>query len=530
VPVACGLEESTAADGSNAQAVHARGERGEGISIGIISIYNVLATHEAFEDANGNSRVENIDVGAGFNFSNEHDTCVAGILASRGGADHPNDIGAAPDANVCSVRIDDFADIANALYILTGDEHKCRIIVSPIETTSEPNGQSQFTQLYDYYAYEHDVIFANASGNTGTYITVFGDSYNGITTGGLILNDPNNQYLYRKVGSTSNIGPTDDGRRKPDIVAPSESQTVPTNSGDTDWTTIGNSNGWTSFAIPHTAGVAALLLGLADDTTDANDNQNEVIKAVIVNSTFPNIDDCSGNWTNPADPNNTWNPHRGYGRVDALRAYELLDSNQITPDTDIIAQKGWAFGTIEPNGNPNDVYTYKIYAVTGQRILVTLTWDRRIEWIDTWPPYSKINYGELHSYPPADLDLVVYEPNEANVIFSQTLFSLDPDDNLEKCDLLLQKEGYYLVRVVNKSTTEIVDFGLAFEVLSPIPGDFDPVDYIVDYADMSVLAQQWLLDEPGLEANLVGGDIVNFPDFAEFANHWLETDPAYRQQ
>ena len=229
----------------------------------------------------------------------------------------------------------------------------------------------------------------------GSLVVVFGDAYNGITTGGLILNDPNNEYLYARVGSLSGAGPTDDGRRKPDITAPSQNQTMPNGGGDTSWHTWTAGGGETSLSGPHTAGAAALLLALADDTPEPNDGHNEVIKAVIVNSTFPNINDRNNNPTNPAEPNNTWHPHRGYGRIDCLRAYELLNAGRIAPDANITQQNGWAFGTIEPNSE----HTYTIYAQRNCRFVATLTWERRIEWLDDFPPYGKINSDELYNTP-----------------------------------------------------------------------------------------------------------------------------------
>ncbi|MBA7601938.1 hypothetical protein ES703_09023 [subsurface metagenome] len=46
---------------------------------------------------------------------------------------------------------------------------------------------------------------------------------------------------------------------------------------------------------------------------------------------------------------------------------------------------------------------------------------------------------------------------------------------------------------------------------------------------MATVAQQWLLEEENLEADLFTDGIVNLPDFAEFASHWLETDARYYQ-
>lgn len=523
------LAGSTAQGGSNAQAVHALGEIGEDVNVGLITAWNVLTTHEAFydKDANGNpigsTHAFNYDFsGDGIKPAN-HDTWMAGIVASRGGVSHPYDIGVAPGSVIHCARVSDdsnsisFYWIEDALDELVTAQY-CRVIVTGFSLDIAPDGQSDWTLLYDYYAYHYNVIFANAAGNENTQIAVFGDAYNGITTGGL---DVTYDDEYGRVGSLSGSGPTPDGRRKPDVVAPSQNQTMPSTPANNSWYTWTASGGHTSLSMPHTAGVAALLLGLADDTPDPNDNQNEVIRAVIVNSTFPNILDKLGNPTNPADPNNVWNKDRGYGRIDALRAYELLDSNQVSTDVNITEEKGWAFSAIAPLQQQ----TYTIYAPKHYRLLATLTWNRRVKWVDE-PPYNgRIDEGELHPYL-ADLDLRIYEPNDTNVIFSKQHNGFDPNDNLIKCDILLTRSGQYTLRVVNNSTSESTNYGLAFELSPPLPGDFD-LDYIVDYNDLRQIAENWLHAGPGFDTDLFQDNFIDFRDFALFAENWLITDPAY---
>ena len=106
MPKAHGLAESTGPDGSNAKAVHALGETGEDVNVGLISAKNTRTTHEAFKDSN------NIVHAFHYDFTDEdlyepdsHDTWVAGVVASRGGASHPNDIGVAPGVDIHSAKV-----------------------------------------------------------------------------------------------------------------------------------------------------------------------------------------------------------------------------------------------------------------------------------------------------------------------------------------------------------------------------------------------------------------------------------------
>jgi hypothetical protein len=512
MPKAYGLAESTGPDGSNALAVHALGQTGEGVNVGLISARNARITHEAFEDPCGVSHAFNYDFsGDGIEFS-WHDTQMAGIVASRGGDSHPNDIGVATGANIHSARIVNDGDERSEAFLTDAfDElivnQNCRVIVTGIQLLDiTADGSSSWAKIYDYYAYEYDVVFANASGNYEPEVTIFGDAYNGITTGGLAVTEPD---VYLRVGSGSNPGPTVDGRRKPDIVAPAQNQTVPTSSSDTAWVTVGSSAGQTSYSGPHTAGVAALLLGAADETSEADDDRSEVIKAVIVNSAFPNINDKGNNPTNPADPNNTWHGDRGYGRIDALRAYELLSAEQVTEGGDITPPKGWAYDTM----TGYEQHTYSVLGTKNHRLVLTVTWHRQIT--KTGPIYNE------EGAPKFNLDLTIMDPNGI-VIFSEA----NTLDNLEKVDLLLAKDGMYEITLDN-TTGKSRDYGLAFELLEPLVYDFEPIDYIVDTGDLLVIAGQWLLEGSGLEADLTGDEVVNLEDSAEFALHWLEIDPAY---
>jgi hypothetical protein len=536
-PQAYGLKESTGQGGSNAAAVHQLGETGQGVNIGVILTRNVRATHRAFRDSNSLPHVFNYDFTGDGNSILAHDTQLAGIIASRGDIAHPNDIGVALGADLyCARVVDDNNDLwwdnlDSALDTLITD-YNCRVIVTGFEVLGpEPDGNNPWTMLYDYYAYQYGVVFANAAGNENEYVAIFGDAYNGITTGGLRLNDTNNQFEYRRVGTVNGLGkasgsgPTTDGRRKPDITAPSQSQTVPTSSSDTAWTTIGTTIGETSWSVPHAAGAAALLLGLADNTPEPNDNDGNVIKAVIVNSAMPNVKDKAGVGTNPADSNNTWQADRGYGRLDCLRAYQLLDINEVEPGITITQDRGWGLGRIGQGAT--NVYTIHIPARC--RLIATITWPRRIEWTDKWPKNGIIESDELTGYL-ANLDMTVYSPYEPNAIFNKTMFGYDESDNLIKCDLLIQTPGDYTIVIANDSNNgETADYGFAFELHPIMTGDINGADYIVDMNDLATLMQDWLAEDSEFDWILAPNGIIDFADFAKLAEDWLQIDPFYYQ-
>jgi hypothetical protein len=533
VPQAYALKESTGTGGSNAIAVHQLGEAGNDVNVGLILFRNVRTTHRAFLDDSNMPHAFNYDFTGNGILPINHDTQLAGIISSRGDSAHPNDIGVAPGADIHCARVVNDSNVMSDLWLANAlneliTTRQCRVIVTGFEITGTnvtADGQSDCTLLYDYYAYHNNVIFANAAGNENSYVAIFGDAYNGITTGGLRLNDTSNPYEYRRVGSISGSGPTVDGRRKPEITAPAQAQTVPTATNDTAWTTVGSAGGETSFSTPHTAGAAALLLGLADDTAGPNDNQSEVIKAVLVNSAMPNVNNKADAGTNPADSNHTWDPNRGYGRLDVLRAYQTLDTNEVEPDVNIVQDRGWGYSRLE-QGN-TDVYTISVS--TRCRLIATIDWQRRVEWTDNRPRNGNIDPCELHGYL-ADLDMTVRGPNEPNLLFSEDLFGLDPNDNLEKCDLLILSPGDYTIDIVNNSTNgETADYGFAFELHPIMSSDLPPADYIVNFYEFSSLANAWLTDDSFLDSLFWTDGVIDFNDLSILVDSWLQIDPFYYQ-
>jgi hypothetical protein len=376
--------------------------------------------------------------------------------------------------------------------------------VLPLQLGGTANGNDDMTMMIDYYAYEKNVIIALASGNDYSYPTIFGDAYNGITTGALI--DETSGY-YDKVGTKSNPGPTIDSRNKPDICAPGSSQITPHITSTTAYY-ITTKDGATSFSEPQTGGIAALLLQYADSTTEADDNKNIVIKAVIVNSTFPNIRNKSGAYTNPAV--NVWNADRGYGRIDALKAYQTLSAGKISKDVSSSNQKGWTYTSLSSYGT----HTYKIYGNKYERLVATVTWNR------------KITTGLFVAYeeesPKFNIDLTIKNPNNVTV-YSET----DTLNNLIKVDLPLQTTGeYQLILTDTISNRESRPYALAFEFLEPLDGDFN-LDFKVDQKDLSVMAGDWLKSQKGLITDIIPDANVNNLDYGKFAENWMSIDNRY---
>lgn len=447
---ASALNQALGKDGINAYAVHEKGITGAGVNIALLSNGNVRDGHAAFERENG-SAVKNYDfTGSGLSRSS-HDTHMAGIILSKGSPSHPDQIGVALGATLHSARFSNKSlyqhTITNALDDLI-KKHNCRIIMTGIQLPKEiviADGNSDWTKLYDYYAETYDVIFAVATGNASPLVTVFGDTYNGITTAGMVKSDPNG--IYDKIGTISNPGPTADGRKKPDVASPTQNLVAPTSSGDDLWETLDpTGRGLTSYAIPHTAGVAALLLEAAAKNPTENDDKTEVIKAVIINAADPASLNTDTSLFNPADSTTAWKPDSGYGKLDALKAYETLTAGPITQETPTMQTAGWAYDVI----GKSETQEYHIQAAKEQRLVVTVTWHRKLK---------KIGSKYFEEPVPFHLNLKILSPTGKMLAFETA-----GPNNLIKTDLLLKEDGVYKIVLKNPTLADGRDYGLAFEL------------------------------------------------------------------
>lgn len=449
---ALALDEALGPEGIDAVRVHAAGITGDGVHIGLLSNGNARDGHIAF-DRNGRSAVTLHDfTGSGLQRSG-HDTNMAGILVSAGSPIHPEAIGVCPGAHVHSARIMT-PRIHTALEELIV-KHHCRIIVTGIQVgNGDPtaDGRSLLSKLYDYYAEHYDVIFANAAGNNCPRVSVFGDSYNGITTAGLVR-DASGRYT--KAGTASNRGPTADGRHKPDVAAPTQGLRVPDAENDNAWLTLdAGGQGLTSFAEPQTAGTAALLLEAAGKTDTANDDRSEVIKAIIVNSATPDFSDANDVPVMAAVSCSHWDAGIGYGRLNAWRAYATLAGGMIEKDAPSEKPFGWAYAVM--GANTEDIYRFN--GKKGQRLTATVTWHRKLKQLAA--------HVFIEPYPVFNLSVKVLSPEGRTVVFEPA-----GRDNLIKIDHVFTTDGIYTLVLKNATEAADRDYGLAFDVT---PGDDTP--------------------------------------------------------
>ena len=88
------------------------------------------------------------------------------------------------------------------------------------------------------------------------------------------------------------------------------------------------------------------------------------------------------------------------------------------------------------------------------------------------------------------------------------------------CSLMVSED--YQVKVAAVSNSSCYDYSNSFGIRG-ILGDFEP-DCDVDWVDLAVFTERWLLPKLSMDVIPSGGDgIVNFLDWAVFADGWQDT-------
>ncbi len=282
---------------------------------------------------------------------------------------------------VVSNTPDIHAVVANQSFIF------CNADYSHLDLAAEESADSE----YDNYSAQYRTLFISGAGNGGptNQAIVFPPAtcYNGIGVGAF--------------GGGSSGGPTlDNGRCKPDIVAPASE---------------------TSFSTPQVAGAAVLLMQAAlrgdagADTNSASDLRT--VKALLLNGAVKPVD-----WTNsslsPLDL------RYGAGVLNVFNSYEQLAGGKhdsmatntvslnaahppISSSGAISTLMGWNFATNSSgkNGPPNDCLHHYFFNVTNAdssasfMATATLVWNRQRN-------QSAINNLNLFLYNCANSNLV----------------------------------------------------------------------------------------------------------------------------
>jgi len=274
---------------------------GEGVNVAI-GDDGMIESHIDFKNRTNQNDVQG-------DLEGSHGEMVAGILAGAGNLD-PRMEGTASHAEIHLFHEFDAVKKASTLY-----NNRNILITSTSYSDGCNRGYTYLTQLADFQIKNNtSLMHVFSAGNTGNEDCGYGAGAGwGNITGGVkmgknvltVANVDANDNL----SPTSSRGPANDGRIKPDISANGDAQfsTQPNN-------TYAAANG-SSAAAPGVAGVLAQLYDAYEDEHPNTFPNSALMKSIILNTA-----DDLGN----VGPDFSY----GFGRVNARRALNLLQSNQ----------------------------------------------------------------------------------------------------------------------------------------------------------------------------------------------------------
>ena len=226
-------------------------------------------------------------------------------------------------------------------------------------------------------------VIVAGCGNGGTDNTIAKPSwgYNVISVGtarGLGQFPHSFQYVGRPIFEHSSFGPTEDGRSKPDVIALGLA-VEPTVDSPHSYQFNRQGVGYSSFAAPQVAGIAALLIDAARFNQIDQGDDPLVIKALILNGANKLVGWHKGT-TDPDDDHESPLDYRqGAGLVDAAASYRQLTAGQYNPASP--SPTGWDAAAVALT--PNDPNSQRIYhlgnANPGTQVKATLTWNRHYQ-------------------------------------------------------------------------------------------------------------------------------------------------------
>jgi len=335
----------------------------------------------------------------------------------------------------------------------------------------------------------------------------------------------------------SSIGPTEDGRCKPDIVAPGNFLAA----DSCDLSGYEATGSWSSFSTPIVAGTTALLVQKANQDPNLADavspnGGNCVIKAILLNSATKLPYWHKGRIQKDDDHYRPLDFIQGAGMLNAVSAYRHLTSGQKKPgETSTI---GWDLDRLAKNRNVENVYEITIPQPDDKFITATISWNKHYS--NTYP------FKQL-SEKDSDLRLELWavEPNNPKNDYLLD-YSDSPADNIEHihCRTDANYTNYELVVLVSdmnapNNTDTAQPYGIAWNT-SENRNTTENIlwydlnnDGIVDESDVSILVDNILADINNQHQQYPLGDInadgtIDIKDLNILIKHINQKAPWYK--
>jgi hypothetical protein len=176
----------------------------------------------------------------------------------------------------------------------------------------------------------------------------------------------------------SSLGPTADGRCKPDIVAPGNCLAADANNPNR-YEPTGN---WSSFSTPIVAGAIGLLVQKAKEDPNLSSavapaGGNCVMKAILLNSAKKLPYWHKGRLQKDDDHEAPLDYIQGAGMLNAVGAYKHLIAGSAKPGD--VPTTGWDNNQLQKSENPQNIYKITIAEPNEEFITATITWNKHYD-------------------------------------------------------------------------------------------------------------------------------------------------------
>jgi len=324
----------------------------------------------------------------------------------------------------------------------------------------------------------------------------------------------------------SSFGPTEDGRCKPDIVAPGNCLAADANEPG-QYKPTGN---WSSFSTPLIAGTIGLLVQKAKQEPNLSsavspEGGNCVIKAILLNSATKLPYWHKGGLQKDDDHFAPLDYIQGAGMLNALGAYKHLVAGRNKPGSASIT--GWDNNHLQKTENTENIYKITLKEPTHKLITATIVWNK--------------HYNSSYPFDPVPekdsnlrLELWAVEPNDPNRDYLLD-YSDSRVDNVEHIYCLADANytnyeiavSYSDVNELNQ-TAPAQRYGLAWNVSDR--QDTESVfwydlnaDGIVNELDLIILANNSLTSLKSPDSYLLGDinadGLIDVNDLQILSNH-----------
>jgi len=243
----------------------------------------------------------------------------------------------------------------------------------------------------------------------------------------------------------SSTGPTEDGRCKPDVIAPGNCLVGQADSSE-GYTMAGN---WSSFSTPVATGVVGLLVQAARQDARLGPavspkGGNCVLKAIVLNSAVKLPYWHKGRLSTEDDHEVPLDYVQGAGMVHGVHAHRLLKAGQGKPGD--VPTAGWDLNQLEAEPNAPQVYRFIVEEPGNKVLTATLVWNRH---------YRETCPFQHASESDSDLRLEVWAVDPANAGNNVLLdYSDSRVDNVEHVYVATLAERTVYELVVSYSTGE----------------------------------------------------------------------------